>query len=362
MAKIDALLEEVLRRGATDLHLSAGCPPHVRVRGKLTPVGEAVLDRGELDAMLMELLTPRTLERLDLGHDVEFSVAYKDAARFRASYFQKAGGLGAVFRFVPPRVPSLAELGCPESLWKLADRRSGLVLVAGPRSSGKSTTTAAMLDHINKTRPCHVLTIEDPIELVHAPLRAQITQREVGTHTSSAATALREAARDDVDVVLVSDLRGPDAVRAALDLVCSGVLVFATVRASAAAAAVEALVDAFPPAEQLAVRALLAESLAGIVAQQLVGTADGKSRVGVHEVLFATPAVVEAIRDAKTAELASIVNAERAQGMVTMDAALELLMSAGRITPESALERAVDKEAFARAVAHVRPDLAESLR
>ncbi len=359
MAAIDPFLEELVKRGGTNLHIGAGQPPLVRLRGELVPLRDKVLDAKESTELLESVLSPPHRARLNAELDIELAVTHLDSARFRASYFQRHGGLAAVFRVVPARVPSLAELGCPEVFWRLADRRAGLVLVTGPAASGKSTTLGALIDHINKTRACHVLTIEDPIELVHDPLRAQVTQREIGMHAPSFAVALRSAMRENPDVVLVSELRNAETIKLALQLASFGVLVFATMPTNGAVTTIERIVSCMPDAEQASVRGTLAESLVGIVAQQLVRTADGKGRVAVHEILLGSPAVGALIREGKTLQIPGVMQTGAAQGMQTLDTALERLMGAGRISPENALERAVDKEAFAKVVGRVRPDLVD---
>ena len=264
--------------------------------------------------MLFELLSPAQHARLQTELDLDFAHSHKGTARFRANYFNKATGLGAVFRLVPSRVLTLDELSCPEVLWRLADRRGGLILVTGPSGSGKSTTLAAMIDHINKTRACHILTIEDPIEFVHEPLRAQITHREVGVHAPSFAAAIRSAGRDDPDVVLIGELTSTETMKLALQLATTGILVFATVHTNGAASTLERMINAFPAEEQPQIRGLLAESLVGLVAQQLIRTADGKSRVAVHEILTGSPAVSAMIREGKTAQLANVMQAGQARG------------------------------------------------
>ncbi|MDB4935606.1 MAG: Twitching motility protein PilT [Labilithrix sp.] len=361
MPKIDGLFDEVVKRGGSDLHLAGGYPPLARIRGDLVPLREAVVDGAELEEVLLELLTPAQRARLQADLDLDFAHTHKTMARFRANYFNKSSGLAAVFRLVPGRVLTLAELGCPEVLWRLADRRSGLVLVTGPTGSGKSTTLAAMVDHINKTRACHIVTIEDPIEFVHEPLRAQITHREVGVHAPSFVSAIRSAGRENSDVVLISELRTPETMKLALSLASQGVLVFATVQTNGAASTIDRIVDSFPADEQPQVRGMLAESLVGLVAQQLIRTADGKGRVAVHEILVGSGAVSALVRENKTAQLTNVMQSGQAQGMQTMDMALERLLTQNRIGAEDALDRAVDREGFAQVIARVRPDLAEIL-
>ncbi len=361
MPKLEALFDELVKRGGSDMHLAVGYPPLARVRGELVALREAAFEAGELDESLVELLTPLQRARLSTDLDLDFAHTHKGTARFRANLFAKASGMGAVFRLVPTRVLTLAELGCPEVLWRLADRRAGLVIVSGPTGAGKSTTLAAMIDHINKTRACHILTIEDPVEFVHEPLRAQITHREVGVHTPSFAAAMRTAARENPDVVLIGELRTPEVIKLALQLASYGVLVFATAQTNGAAPTLERMVNSFPSDEQSQVRGMLAEALVGLVAQHLLHTADGKSRVAVHEILVGSPTVSALIREAKTSQLVSVMQSGQAQGMQTMDMALERLVTQNKVAAEDALDRAVDREMFAQVIARVRPDLAEIL-
>jgi len=359
VAKLDVFFDELMLRGGSDLHMSPGYPPLVRIRGELVPLADVVIESRDLDDLLLELLNPAQRGKLQAERDLDFAHAHKDAGRLRASYFYKTTGLAAVFRLVPSRVLSLAELACPEVLWRLADRRAGLVLVTGPTGSGKTTTLAAMIDHINKTRACHIITIEDPIEFVHEPLRAQITHREVGTHASSFGAALKSAMRENPDVVFVSDLRTNENVRQALELATTGALVFATVQATGASGALEHIVNSFPPDDQALVRGMLGDSIVGVVAQQLLRTADGKGRIAVHEILVGVPQVAQLVKEKKTEQLATLMQSGLSLGMQTMDMALERLMSTGKISADDALERATDKETFAHVVARVRPDLVD---
>jgi twitching motility protein PilT len=351
MARVDRLFDQLLAKNGSDLHLGVGYPPLARARGELVPLEGAPITSAEMDELLLEILTPdqrtQILEELDL----DFAYAYADRARFRANYFHKATGLAAVFRTIPTRIVSLADLGVPEAVRRLADRRSGLVLVTGPTGSGKSTTLAAMIHHVNSTRAAHVLTIEDPIEFVHQPIKCQITHREVGVHASSFAAAIRSAGREDADVILVGELRGAETMRLALQLASFGILILATVHTNSAPATIDRIVNSFPADEQAPVRGMLAESLAGIVAQQLVPTADGKSRVAAHEILVGTSAVLAMVRDNKIFQVPSVMQAGQSQGMQTMDMALERLVAERKVSPALALEKAIDKESFQKTLA-----------
>jgi len=348
LPRIDALFDELLAKKGSDLHLGIGYPPLARVRGELVALGDEPIGQGEMEGLLFELLDDPKLRQISEENDLDFAHAYGDKARFRANYFYKVTGLAAVFRTIPTRVLTLTELKCPEAVRKLADRRSGLVLVTGPTGSGKSTTLAAMIHHINERRACHILTIEDPIEFVHQPIRAQISHREIGPHAGSFASAIRSAGREDPDVILIGELRNNETMKLALQLASFGILVFATVHTNSAPATIDRIINAFPADEQPQVRGLLAESLVGIVAQQLLKTADGTGRVAAHEILIGTPALASMIRENKTFQIPSMMQANRGLGMQTMDMALETLLDSGVISAADAIEKASDKEGFAR--------------
>ena len=352
MANIDALFDSLLAQGGSDLHLGIGYPPMMRSRGDLVPMRDAAVDAREMQSLLFEILTVDQRKTIEETFDLDFAYAYEDKARFRANYFYKVTGLAAVFRTIPTRILTLEELRCPVAIRRLAERRAGLVLVTGPTGSGKSTTLAAMIDHINETRACHVLTIEDPVEFVHTPDRASITHREIGIHASTYAHAIRSAGREDPNVILIGELRTNETMKLALQLASFGILVFATVHTNSAASTIDRIVNAFPADEQPQVRGMLAESLAGIVAQQLLRTADGKRRVAAHEILIGSPALASMIRENKTFQIPNLMQAGQGQGMQTMDIALERLVRDETISPETALEKAIDKESFAKLVKH----------
>jgi twitching motility protein PilT len=303
----------------------------------------------EMHDLLFEITNDQQRRIIEEEWDLDFAYQYGERARFRANYFLKHTGLGAVFRTIPSKVLTLTDLNTPDIVRQLSERRSGLILVTGPTGSGKSTTLAGMLNHINRTRACHILTIEDPVEFVHEPDRAQITHREVGSHASSFAVAIRSAGRENPDVILIGELRTNETMKMALQLASYGVLVFGTVHTNSAPATIERIVNAFPVDEQPQVRGMMAESMIGIVAQQLLKTADGKGRVAAHEILLGSPAVASMIRDSKTYQLGNTMQNGRAQGMQTMDMALEKLVRAGTVTLEAALEKAEDKESFRKA-------------
>jgi twitching motility protein PilT len=355
MPRLDALFDVLLARKASDLHLAAGRPPMVRVRGELVAARATECTREEVETLLLELLDERQRARLATELDLDFAWAHGDKCRLRASYFHKNGGLGAVFRVIPSKILTLADLGAPDVLRTISERRSGLVLVTGPTGSGKSTTLAAMLRHINELRSCHILTIEDPIEFVHEPIRARFTQREVGRHVPTFALAMRSAGREDADVILVGELRGAETMALALRIASFGVLVFATLHTNGAHATIDRFVNAFGADEQPMIRGLLGDSLAAVVAQELVPTADGKGRRAVHEILLGSPALGTLIRDGKTFQVPNLIQAGRGMGMQTMDAALTGAAQSGAITIDVAISRARDRETVTRALKPARP-------
>jgi twitching motility protein PilT len=348
VALIDALFDQLLAAGGSDLHLGVGYPPMMRARGDLLNMREAPLDAREMQSLLFEIATPEQQKTIVETLDLDFAYAYGQKARFRANYFYKVTGLAAVFRTIPAKVLTLEDLKCPPAIRKLADRRQGLVLVTGPTGSGKSTTLAAMIDFINSTRSCHILTIEDPVEFVHQPKRAAITHREIGIHASTYAHAIRSAGREDPNVILIGELRTNETMKLALQLASFGILVFATVHTNSAPATIDRIVNAFPADEQPQVRGMLAESLVGIVAQQLLRTADGKRRIAGHEILIGSAALASMIRENKTFLIPNLMQAGQGLGMQTMDMALERFFREGQISAETALEKAADKESFLR--------------
>ncbi len=348
MPVIDALLDELLHLDGSDLHLSVGYPPIGRVKGDLRPLRPSPLTVDEITRMLDELLDEPRRRRFAENMDLDFAHAHGKRARFRANYMQKTTGPGAVFRTIPSRIPSPEDLKLPKAILDLSERPAGLVLVTGPTGSGKSTTLASMLSHINGTRDGHILTVEDPVEFVHTPKRCQITHREVGVHSPTFADAIRSAGREDADVILVGELRGAETMRLALQLASFGVLVFATVHTNSAPATIDRFVNAFPAAQQSQIRGMMSDALAGIISQQLLKRADGSGRVAAHEILVGNTAVGAVIREGKTSLIPSLIQAGRKDGMQTMDATLEKLVADGVVTAADALDRASDKDSFAR--------------
>ncbi len=348
MPAIDRYFDLLLDRGGSDLHLSIGYPAMIRAKGELVAIENEPLDHEKIVRLIDEIISEDKRIYFHSHRDLDFAYGYEDKARFRANYLYKTTGPGAVFRTIPSEILTAEQLGLPSAIIDLAERHSGLVLVTGPTGSGKSTTLAAMLDHINRTREGHILTIEDPVEFVHTPKKSQITHREVGEDTPSFADAIRSAGRENADVILVGELRGRETMKMALQLASFGILIFATVHTNSAPATIDRFVNAFPASQQPQIRGMLADSLAGIVAQQLLRRADGSGRIAAQEILIGTPGVASAIREAKTTMLQSLIQSGGSYGMQSIDAVLAGLVAQGVVTPQDALEKAADKNSFAK--------------
>lgn len=361
MPALDKYFELMLSEGASDLHLSVGYPAMLRLKGDLVPHGKQAIDETRMRALLDELLDERTHAIFHGTKDLDFAYALPDGkggtkARFRCNYLYKHTGPGAVFRTIPSKILSAEDLGLPGQVIDLARKRSGLVLVTGPTGSGKSTTLAAMLSWINHNRAAHILTIEDPVEFVHQPAKSLITHREVGEDVPTFADAIRSAGRENADVILVGELRGPETMRLALQLASYGVLIFATVHTNSAAATIDRFINVFPAGQQPAIRGMLGESLAGIVAQQLLKRKDGSGRVAAHEILIGTNAVSTCIRENRTSMIDSLIQAGARDGMQGMDATLDKYVRDGTISAQAGLDKALDKTTFAK-LPHVRSQL-----
>ncbi|MFN8122869.1 MAG: type IV pilus twitching motility protein PilT [Thermoleophilia bacterium] len=333
------LVTTVLTSGASDLHLSVGAPPVMRRSGELVPIGSHVLTAQDTRDLVYGILTQDQRQRLETNLEIDFSYQVPNRARFRVNaYFQRAA-MGAAFRVVPTELKSLDELKLPESIRTWTTRPRGLVLVTGPTGSGKSTTLAALIDEINSTRSCHIITIEDPIEFLHKHKRSLINQRELGGDTHSFGNALRSALRQDPDVILVGEMRDLETIQIALTAAETGHLVFGTLHTSDAPQTVDRVIDVFPPHQQEQVRIMLSNALQGVCCQQLLPTVHGGRTVAV-EVLMATPAVRNLIREGKTHQIYSMLQTGSQHGMISMDASLATLVRQGVITKHLALERA----------------------
>jgi twitching motility protein PilT len=347
MAKIDALFKIMIDSGATDLHLSPSAKPMIRKGGQLIPIEQApVLTHDMNKALLYEIMSDIQKERYEETKDLDLAYTSEPvSSRFRVNMFQDRKGMAAVFRLIPTKIKTIEELGLSPVIKDFANLHKGLVLVTGPAASGKSTTLAAMIDHINKTREDHVLTIEDPIEFVHVSQKCLVNQREVGRNTRSFAAALKGALREDPDVIMVGELRDLETVELAITAAETGHLVFGTLHTGSAAKTVDRIINTFPTKAQAQIRAMLSESLRGVVAQQLLYDINGK-RVVAQEILVGTPAVGNMIREGKTFQIPSIMQASKKEGMITMDNSIMALLQKGIITPEEAYLKAHDKKTF----------------
>jgi twitching motility protein PilT len=346
-ADINALLDQVLDEGASDLHLTVGAPPSVRVDGQLRPLKEyGALGRGETRRLVYQLLDERQREAFE--RDLELDTSYTGSqARFRVNVFRQRDSVGAVLRAIPMDVVPLTDLGLPPVVPRLADLPRGLVLVTGPTGSGKTTTLAALVDHVNATRAVHIITVEDPIEFIHGNKRAIVNQREVGEDTHSFANALRHALRQDPDVLLIGELRDLETISMAVTAAETGHLVFGTLHTQDAPQSIDRMIDVFPPHQQSQVRVQLAASLAAVVTQQLVPAVAG-GRALACEVLVGTGAVRSLIREGKTHQLGSAMQSGARYGMVTMDQSLARLVQSGAVTMAAAVEQAVNVEDLKR--------------
>ncbi len=332
----DQLLEGLWESKGTDLLLTAGACPMVRVDGDLKPAeGFGPLDASETDALMRELLTQEQLEVFLAGREVDFSFTWREVARLRGNAFLAKGDVGMSLRLIPHEIPTYEDLGLPDVMRRLAELRQGLVLVTGPTGAGKSTTLASMIDRINAERACHIITIEDPIEYVYANRRAVINQREVGSDTESFPQALRSALREDPDVLLVGEMRDLESIQFALTLAETGHLVFATLHTNDTAQALDRIVDVFPADRQAQIRVQLANALTGIVYQRLLPRIGG-GLVAAYEVLTATSAVRNLVKEGKTNQLRNVVSTHQSDGMQTLEKALSQLVADGTIDIEQA--------------------------
>jgi twitching motility protein PilT len=350
MPRIDSLFREMPERDASDLHIIVGRPPVFRISGEMVQSENDVLTPAAAEELLYEILTPAHRQRIEENLDLDFAYEIEGLARFRANILHQQRGIGGVFRLIPSKILTLTDLGMPEIVRKLSEFTGGLILVTGPTGSGKSTTLAAMVNHINETRDAHILTVEDPIEFIHEPKRCLITQREVGAHTMDFSSALRVAGRQDPDIILVGEMRDLETISLAMTAAACGLLVFGTLHTNSAIKTVDRLIDAYPSDEQNQIRAMLADCLRGVVAQQLVKTLEGK-RCAAVEVLLGGKALGSIIREGKTSMISSYMQSGMGQGMQTMDQSLMTLVQAGKIKPEDAALKAMDRSVFEKMAA-----------
>lgn len=344
------LLHEAVENGASDLHLTVGVPPVFRIHGQLVRTGHPRLTVKDTEELFNKITTPEQHLQFQERGESDFSFAIYGLSRFRVNAFRQRGSIAIVIRVVTETIPTLEELGHPQIFRTLACQPRGLVLVTGPTGSGKSTTLAAMINLINSERACHILTLEDPVEYLHRHNRSIVNQREVHSDTKSFSIALRSALREDPDVILVGEMRDAETIATAITAAETGHLVFATLHTGSAAQTIDRIIDSFPAYQQQQIRIQLSVTLQGIVAQQLLPRIDQKGRVAALEVLVATPAVRNIIREGKTPQLASVIQTGAKFGMLPMDVALRDLYRRGIISYEEALARALDEETFVRLV------------
>lgn len=342
---ITELLAFSVQHDASDLHLSTGAPPLIRVDGDVRKLNIPAFDAKDVNALVYDIMNDRQRKEYEENLEVDFSFEVPNLARFRVNAFNQNRGPAAVFRTIPSKILSLDDLGCPDIFREISDTPRGLVLVTGPTGSGKSTTLAAMVDYINDSKNDHILTIEDPIEFVHENKLCLINQREVHRDTLSFEAALRSALREDPDVILVGEMRDLETIRLAMTAAETGHLVFGTLHTTSAPKTIDRIIDVFPAAEKSMVRSMLSESLRAVISQTLLKKVGG-GRVAAHEIMIGTPAIRNLIREDKIAQMYSAIQTGMSNGMQTMDQCLQNLVNRGVITKNVAMEKAVDKNQF----------------
>ena len=343
---ISDLLAFSVKNKASDLHLSSGLPPMIRVHGDVRKINLPALDHAQVHAMVYDIMNDGQRKTFEETLECDFSFEIPNLARFRVNAFNQNRGAGAVFRTIPSVVLTLDDLKAPKIFKEIAETPRGLVLVTGPTGSGKSTTLAAMVDYVNENDYGHILTVEDPIEFVHQSKKCLINQREVGPHTQSFSNALRAALREDPDVILVGEMRDLETIRLALSAAETGHLVFGTLHTSSAAKTIDRVVDVFPAAEKEMVRSMLSESLRAVISQTLCKTKDGEGRIAAHEIMIGTPAIRNLIRENKVAQMYSAIQTGQNVGMQTLDQNLQDLVSRSLISLAEARKKAANKDNF----------------
>lgn len=346
MAKIDAFFKLLAEQGGSDLHLASGSQPIIRISGEMERIKYKLLTNDELKAMLYEITPEEKVKTFEETGDIDFGYEIPGLARYRANFFMQKNGISAVFRQIPSKVLTAADLGLPDVCKKFAMLGKGLVLVTGPTGSGKSTTLAAIIDHANKNRKDHILTIEDPIEFVHQPQGCLINHREVGMHTKSFSAALRGALREDPDIILVGEMRDLETIALALEAAATGHLVYGTLHTQSAGKTIDRIIDVFPANQQGQIRTTLSEALKGVVAQNLFKRVDKKGRCAALEILVVTPAIANLIREAKTFQIPSMIQTGKKFGMQSLDDAILGHLQKGWISAEEAYSKCVEKARF----------------
>jgi len=343
---ISELLAFVVKNKASDLHLSAGLPPMIRVHGDVRRINLPPLEHKDVHAMVYDIMNDGQRKFYEENLECDFSFEIPNLARFRVNAFNQNRGAGGVFRTIPSKVLSLEDLKAPKVFAEIANQPRGVVLVTGPTGSGKSTTLAAMVNHVNENEYGHILTVEDPIEFVHESKKCLMNQREVGPHTLSFANALRSALREDPDIILVGEMRDLETIRLAMTAAETGHLVFGTLHTSSAAKTIDRIIDVFPAEEKEMMRAMLSESLRAVISQTLLKTKDGSSRVAAHEIMVGTPAIRNLIREGKVAQMYSAIQTGAQLGMQTLDQNLQDLVKRNVVSKEEARNKAANKDNF----------------
>ena len=343
---ISELLAFVVKNKASDLHLSSGLPPMIRVHGDIRRINLPAMEHKDVQSMVYDIMNDGQRKFFEENLECDFSFAIPNLARFRVNAFVQQRGAAAVMRTIPSKIQSLEDLKCPPIFKDIADQPRGMVLVTGPTGSGKSTTLAAMVNHINENEFGHILTVEDPIEFVHESKKCLINQREIGPHSLSFANALRSSLREDPDVILVGEMRDLETIRLAMTAAETGHLVFGTLHTSSAAKTIDRIIDVFPGEEKEMVRAMLSESLRAVISQSLLKTKDGTSRVAAHEIMIGTPAIRNLIREAKVAQMYSAIQTGQQFGMMTLDQTLQELVKKNIVSSDEARSKAANKDTF----------------
>ena len=343
---ISELLAFVVKNKASDLHLSSGLPPMIRVHGDVRRINLPAMEHKDVHGMVYDIMNDGQRKFYEENLECDFSFAIPNLARFRVNAFVQQRGAAAVMRTIPSKLLSLEDLKAPKIFGEIADQPRGMVLVTGPTGSGKSTTLAGMVNHKNETELGHILTVEDPIEFVHESKKCLINQREVGPHTLSFANALRSALREDPDVILVGEMRDLETIRLAMTAAETGHLVFGTLHTSSAAKTIDRIIDVFPAEEKEMIRAMLSESLRAVISQSLLKTKDGSGRVAAHEIMIGTPAIRNLIREAKVAQMYSAIQTGNSYGMQTLDQNLTELVKRNVVSVDEARSKAANKDNF----------------
>jgi twitching motility protein PilT len=350
MARIDAFLKLGTQQGCSDVHLAVGIPPMLRMHGDLLPIKFRELRAVELEGYITEILTRSQSEIFSKGHDLDFSYVSAEGGRFRVNVFRKETGIGATFRAIPSEVPTLEKLALPPIVTKLCDFHQGMILVTGSTGTGKSTTLAAMIDHLNQTRRLNIISLEDPIEFVHRSKNCQVIQRELGTHIPSFAEGVRAAMREDPDVILVGELRDAETITMAMTAAETGHLVLGTLHTTSAVKTIDRIIDALPVEEREQTKSFLAQSLLAVVTQVLVKTPDARGRKAICEVLMMTKAIAKLIQAEQSHQIPSQLQMGRDLGMALLDQSLLAALTAREIDPDDAYSYAMDKKQFQKYV------------